>query len=83
MTQTWARELGHKGVRANAVAPGFTLTEMMKTVPDKVANLVISHTSLGRMAEPVEIANAFVFLASDQASFITGQCLNVDGGLHM
>ncbi|MBT3784109.1 beta-ketoacyl-ACP reductase [bacterium] len=81
MTKTWARELGPKGVRANAVAPGFVETEMINTVPQKVKDLVCSQTSLGRMGKPEEIANAFLFLASPEASFITGQVLCVDGGL--
>lgn len=83
MTQTWARELGSKGVRVNAVAPGFIETEMIQTVPDKVKDLVKSHTSMGRLGKPVEIANAFIFLASEEASFITGQVLSVDGGLRL
>ena len=82
-SQTWARELGSKGVRVNAVAPGFIETEMIQTVPDKVKDLVKSHTSMGRLGKPVEIANAFIFLASEEASFITGQVLSVDGGLRL
>lgn len=81
MTQTWARELGGKGVRANAVAPGFTNTEMTAVIPEKVINLMNSKTPMGRFAEPSEIAAAFTFLASDEASFITGQVISVDGGL--
>lgn len=81
MTQSWAKELGKKGVRVNAVAPGYTATEMMQTVPEKVLDTMKSKTPLGRLAEPAEIAAAFVFLASNQASFITGHVLSVDGGL--
>ena len=58
-------------------------TEMIQTVPDKVKDLVKSHTSMGRLGKPLEIANAFIFLASEEASFITGQVLSVDGGLRL
>ena len=81
MTQTWAKELGRKGIRVNAVAPGYTMTEMMETVPDKVLKMFSDKTPLLRLAQPHEIADAFAFLASDEASFITGHVLSVDGGL--
>lgn len=81
MTQTWAKELARKGVRVNAVAPGYTATEMMKTIPQKVLDGINDKTPMGRLAEPAEIAAAFAFLASDDASFITGHTLSVDGGL--
>lgn len=81
MTQTWAKELGPKGVRVNAVAPGFTATEMVQTVPEKILSHLKGQTPLRRLAEPSEIAAAFSFLASDQAAFITGHTLRVDGGL--
>lgn len=81
MTQTWAKELARKGVRVNAVAPGYTATEMMKTIPQKVLDGINDKTPLGRLAEPSEIAAAFAFLASDDAAFITGHTLSVDGGL--
>jgi 3-oxoacyl-[acyl-carrier protein] reductase len=81
MTMVWARELGRYGIRVNAVAPGFTATEMAAAVPEKVLESMRSHTPLGRLAAPVEIANAYFFLASDEASFITGATLPVDGGL--
>lgn len=81
LTKTWAKELGRKGIRVNAVAPGFTLTEMVKTVPEKVLAAIAEKTPLQRLAEPKEIANAFYFLASDDASFVTGHVLSVDGGL--
>jgi 3-oxoacyl-[acyl-carrier protein] reductase len=80
-TRTWAKELGPKGVRVNAVAPGFTGTEMVLTVPEKVLSKLREATPLRRLAEPWEIAAAFAFLASDDAAFISGHCLNVDGGL--
>ena len=81
MTQTWARELGRKGVRVNAVAPGYIATEMMHTVPEKVLDGIRGKTPMGRLGEPREVAAAFTFLASDDASFINGHVLSVDGGL--
>ncbi len=81
MTTTWAKELGPRGVRVNAVAPGYTNTEMMQTVPEKVLEILRSKTPLRRLATPQEIAAAFAFLASDDASFINGHVLSVDGGL--
>jgi 3-oxoacyl-[acyl-carrier protein] reductase len=81
MTRVWARELGRYGIRVNAVAPGFTATEMVAAMPEKVLESMRSHTPLGRLATPEEIANAYYFLASDEASFITGATLPVDGGL--
>jgi 3-oxoacyl-[acyl-carrier protein] reductase len=81
MTKVWARELGRYQIRVNAVAPGFTLTEMVKQMPQKVLDNMVSHTPLGRMGEPVDIANAYLFLASDEASYISGVTLRVDGGI--
>lgn len=81
MTKTWARELGRKGIRVNAVAPGFINTAMVETVPEKVLDGLRDRTPLQRLGEPEDIANAYVFLASDEASFITGIALQVDGGL--
>lgn len=81
MTNTWAKELGPKGIRVNAVAPGYTMTEMMQTVPEKVLNAICEKTPLRRLATPEEIAAAFAYLASDEAAFITGHVLSVDGGL--
>ena len=81
MTSTWAKELARKGVRVNAVAPGYTATEMMKSIPEKVLAGINEKTPMGRLAQPAEIAAAFAFLASDDASFITGHTLSVDGGL--
>ena len=81
MTRVWARELGRYGVRVNVVAPGFTATEMVAAMPEKVLEGMRTHTPLGRLATPAEIANAYFFLASDEASFITGATLPVDGGL--
>jgi 3-oxoacyl-[acyl-carrier protein] reductase len=81
MSKTWAKELGRKGIRVNAVAPGFINTSMVETVPEKVLDQLKGNTPLGRLGEPEDIANAYLFLASDSAAFITGTVLKVDGGL--
>ncbi|MEI7844366.1 MAG: beta-ketoacyl-ACP reductase [Chloroflexota bacterium] len=81
MTKVWARELGKYGIRVNAVAPGFTATEMVSAMPEKVLDGMKAHTPLGRLGEPRDIANAYLFLASEDASFITGETLRVDGGI--
>lgn len=81
MTKVWARELGRHGIRVNAVAPGFTLTEMVARMPEKILDGMRSRTPLGRLGQPEDIANAYAFLASDAASFITGEVLRVDGGI--
>jgi 3-oxoacyl-[acyl-carrier protein] reductase len=81
MTKVWARELGKYGIRVNAVAPGFTATEILSAMPEKIIAGMKARTPLGRMGEPRDIANAYLFLASDDASFITGETLRVDGGL--
>ena len=79
LTVSLARELGPKGIRVNAVAPGITETDMMKSVPKEVLDPLIRQIPLRRLGEPEDIANAFVFLASDEASYITGVVLSVDG----
>lgn len=79
LTISLARELGPKGIRVNAVAPGITETDMMKAVPKEVIDPLIRQIPLGRLGQPEDIANAFVFLASDEASYITGVVLSVDG----
>ena len=79
LTVSLARELGPKGIRVNAVAPGITLTDMMKAVPKEVIDPLIKQIPLRRLGQPEDIANAFVFLASDEASYITGVVLSVDG----
>jgi len=81
MTRTWARELGKHKIRVNAVAPGFVATEILKSMPQKVLDNMVEHTPIGRIGAPEDIANAYVWLASDQASFVTGTCLSVDGGI--
>jgi 3-oxoacyl-[acyl-carrier protein] reductase len=81
MTRTWARELGRKGVRVNAVAPGFIGTEIINDMPQKVIDMMAEKAPLGRIGQPEDIASAYLFLASEQAAFITGAVLSVDGGL--
>ncbi len=81
MTRVWARELGRKGVRVNAIAPGFIATDMTAKMPEDVLEGMKKKTPLGRFGSPEDVARAYVFLASDEASFINGQVLGVDGGL--
>ncbi|HRE09904.1 MAG TPA: 3-oxoacyl-ACP reductase FabG [Ignavibacteria bacterium] len=81
MTKTWARELGRKGITVNAVAPGFIDTGMLNTVPANILDNIKQRTPLGRLGSPADIAKAYLFLASDDAAFITGITLSVDGGL--
>lgn len=83
MTKTWAKELGRKGINVNAVAPGFTATPMVEKMPEKVLQQMQGITSLQRLGKPEDIANAYLFLASDEASYITGHVLQVDGGIMM
>ncbi|HKO00144.1 MAG TPA: SDR family oxidoreductase [Thermoanaerobaculia bacterium] len=80
-TQTWARELGKFGIRVNAVAPGFIATDMVKAMPQKVLDTMAAKAPLGALGEPDDIANAYVWLASDAAKFVHGTVLSVDGGL--
>lgn len=79
LTISLARELGPKGIRVNAVAPGITETDMMKAVPKEVIEPLVKQIPLGRLGQPEDIASAFAFLASDEASYITGVVLSVDG----
>jgi len=81
MTKVWARELGRKGINVNAVAPGFIATEMVETIPEKVIDMLKEKTPLGKLGNPEDIANAYLFLVSDEAKYITGTVLSVDGGL--
>ena len=81
MTRVWARELGKYKIRVNAVAPGFIATEMILSVPEKIRQTMQQHTPLGRIGHPEDVANAYLWLASDAASFITGTVLSVDGGV--
>ncbi len=81
MTKTWARELGRYNIRVNAIAPGFVGTEMVRAMPPKIVEGMVAHTPLARLGEPQDIANVYVWLASDQASFVHGTVISVDGGL--
>jgi len=81
MTRVWARELGKYHIRVNAVAPGFIETDMVKSMPEKILQSMRDHTPLGRMGQPEDIANAYVWLASNAASFVSGAVLSVDGGV--
>ena len=81
LTKVWARELGRYGVRVNAIAPGFTLTEMVLQMPEKVLADMVSHVPLGRMGQPRDIANGYLWLASDEASYVSGVVLRIDGGI--
>ncbi len=80
MTKVWARELGPKGVRVNAVAPGFIETRMTAGIPEKVIEKINERVPLRRMGSPEEVANAYLWLASDEASYVNGHVLSVDGG---
>ncbi|BBJ28112.1 3-oxoacyl-[acyl-carrier-protein] reductase [Athalassotoga saccharophila] len=81
MTKTWAKEFARYNIRANAIAPGFIKTPMTEKVPEKIIDQMKAKTPLGRMGEAIDVANAYLFLASDEANYITGQVLGVDGGL--
>ncbi len=81
ITKVWARELGKDGIRVNAVAPGFIQTNMTAGMPEKVVNMMGEKVPLKRWGQPEDVANAYTFLASDEASYITGAVLNVDGGV--
>jgi 3-oxoacyl-[acyl-carrier protein] reductase len=81
MTRTWARELGKYKIRVNAVAPGFIATDMVRAMPEKVLQAMVARTPLGRVGTPEDVANTYVWLASDQASFIHGAVISVDGGV--
>jgi len=81
MTKVWARELGRHNIRVNAVAPGFIATEMVRQMPDKILERMKAGTPLGRLGQPEDMANAYVWLASDAAAFVSGAVLSVDGGV--
>lgn len=85
LSKTWAKEFARKGVpvRCNAIAPGYIMTDMMKTVPEELLKKFASLTMLGRLGQPEEIARAALFLASDDASYITGHVLSVNGGMRL
>jgi 3-oxoacyl-[acyl-carrier protein] reductase len=81
MTRTWARELGKHNIRVNAVAPGFIATDMLKSMPPDILDDMVLHTPMRRVGTPEDVANAYFWLASDQASFVHGAVLSVDGGM--
>jgi 3-oxoacyl-[acyl-carrier protein] reductase len=81
LTKVWARELGPKGITVNAVAPGFIATEMVRQMPEAILKSMVERTPVRRLGEPRDVANAYLFLASDEASFINGAVLSVDGGV--
>ena len=81
MVKTWARELGRKGIRANAVCPGFVETPILASMPEKVVRMMEDRVPMGRLARPEEIANTYAWLASDEASYINGAVIEVSGGV--
>ena len=81
MAKTWARELGRKGIRSNAVCPGFISTSILATIPEKVINALEEKVPMGRLGKPEDVANTFAFLASDEACYINGAVIEVSGGL--
>ncbi len=81
MTKTWAKELGRYNIRVNAVAPGFVKTDMVKDMPQEVVSMMKEKSELHDIGDPKDIANAYFFLASEEARFVTGTVLSVDGGL--
>ena len=81
MVKTWARELGRKGVRANAICPGVVETPILKSMPEKVIKMIEDKVPLGRLGKPEEIANTYAWLASDEASYINGAVIEVSGGV--
>lgn len=85
LTKTWAKEFARKGakVRVNAIAPGYIMTDILKTVPEELLNKFAKMTMLGRLGQPEEIANVALFLASDEASYVTGHTLSVNGGMRL
>ncbi|OCS91038.1 3-oxoacyl-ACP reductase FabG [Caryophanon latum] len=83
MTKTWAKELGRKGINVNAVAPGFTRTDLVAKMPEKVIEKMTSVIAQQRLGEPVEIANAYLYLASGESNYVNGHVLHVDGGIMM
>ena len=83
MSKTWAKEFGRKNLRSNALAPGFIKTDMTHVLPGKVVEKVLDNTPLRKMGDAEDVANAALFLASDNSKFITGQVLRIDGGLNL
>ncbi|WP_078381496.1 3-oxoacyl-ACP reductase FabG [Sutcliffiella halmapala] len=83
MTKSWAKEFGRKGINVNAVAPGFVETNMVATVPEKVIQGLVQVIPLQRLGKPSDIANAYLYLASDESDYVNGTVLHVDGGIMM
>lgn len=83
MTKTWAKELGGKGINVNAIVPGFIETNMVNTVPEKFIDRIVSQIPVQRLGNPKDIANAYLFLASEESNYINGHALHVDGGIMM
>lgn len=83
MTKSWAKELGRKGINVNAVAPGFTKTSMVEKMPEKIVEQMLSIIPIQKLGMPRDIANAYLFLASDEADYVHGHVLHVDGGIMM
>lgn len=83
MTKTWAKELGRKGINCNAVVPGFTETAMVQSIPEKIINSMKAMVPLQRLGQPEDIANAYLYLASDESDYVNGAVLHVDGGIMM
>jgi 3-oxoacyl-[acyl-carrier protein] reductase len=81
MTKTWAKELGYKGINVNAVAPGYVETGMVANVPEKVLQLMLDKVPLHRLGSPLDIAHAYLYLASDESDYVNGTVLEVNGGL--
>lgn len=81
MTKTWAKELGRKGITVNAVAPGFILTDMVRKMPEEILKAMESKVPVARLGEPSDIASTYAFLASDEAAYINGATISVDGGM--
>jgi 3-oxoacyl-[acyl-carrier protein] reductase len=81
MSKVWARELGRFNIRVNVVAPGFIATEMVASMPEKILDSMRQRVPQGRLGDPADIANAYAFLASDEASYVNGAILRVDGGI--
>ena len=81
MTKVWAKELGKYGITANAIAPGFVETDMTRKMPEAAIKHAVGNIAVRRIGQPIDIANGYLFLASEESSFINGICLSIDGGV--